>query len=110
MSDRYEPPDILEKMIDRICPAQYRLILPNALLDLKTMIAYHFISEKFALNVISDQCLKLSLLYDLNDPFELLSADLPDRKSRNRFIGNLFSCAPKFPVNSTFDYAIKWRE
>lgn len=46
------------------------------------MIAYHFIPEDYALDVISNQCLKLSLFQDLNDPFELLSADLPDKKSR----------------------------
>jgi hypothetical protein len=45
------------------------------------MIAYHFISEKFALDVISNQRLKLSLINDLNDPFELISAYLPDTKS-----------------------------
>ena len=46
------------------------------------MIAYHFISEKYALDVISDQCLKLSLINDLNDPFELIAADLPNPESR----------------------------
>jgi hypothetical protein len=46
------------------------------------MIAYHFISEKYALDVISNQCLKLSLINDLNDPFELIAADLPDFESR----------------------------
>lgn len=54
----------------------------------KKMIAYHFISEKYALEAVSKQRLKLSLLNDLNDPFELLAADLPDRESReeaNRF-------------------------
>jgi len=47
------------------------------------MIAYHFISEKYALDVISNQCIKLSLFHDLNDPFELLSVDLPNEQSRN---------------------------
>lgn len=46
------------------------------------MIAYHFISENYALDVISNQCLKLSLINDLNDPFELIAADLPDFESR----------------------------
>ena len=50
------------------------------------MIAYHFISEKYALDAISKQRFKLSLIDDLNDPFELLSADLPDRESRNEAI------------------------
>jgi hypothetical protein len=47
------------------------------------MIAYHFISEEYALAAIEDQCLKLSLIDDLNDPFELFAADLPDAESRN---------------------------
>lgn len=46
------------------------------------MIAYHFISEKYALDVISNQCIKLSLINDLNDPFELIAADLPTPESR----------------------------
>jgi hypothetical protein len=46
------------------------------------MIAYHFTSEKYALDAISNQCLKLSLIDDLNDPFELFAADLPDSESR----------------------------
>lgn len=47
------------------------------------MIAYHFIADKYALDVISNQCIKLSLFQDLNDPFELLSVDLPNQQSRN---------------------------
>jgi len=46
------------------------------------MIAYHFISEKYALNVVSDLRLKVSLLDDMNDPFELNAVCLPDRQSR----------------------------
>ena len=46
------------------------------------MIAYHFISEKYALDAIANQCLKLSLIDDLNDPFDLFAADLPDSESR----------------------------
>ena len=46
------------------------------------MIAYHFISEKYALDAIENQCLKLSLIDDLNDPFELFAANLPDTESR----------------------------
>lgn len=48
------------------------------------MKAYHFITEKYALDVISDQRLKVSLLNDLNDPFELNAVDLPDRESRKK--------------------------
>jgi hypothetical protein len=48
------------------------------------MKAFHFISEKYALDVISYQRLKVSLLNDLNDPFELNAVDLPDRESRKK--------------------------
>ena len=48
------------------------------------MKVYHFISEQFALDVISDQRLKISLLNDLNDPFELNAVDLPDYESRKK--------------------------
>ena len=47
------------------------------------MIAYHFISEMYALDAIKNQCLKLSFIDDLNDPFELFAADLRDAESRN---------------------------
>ena len=50
------------------------------------MIAYHFISEEYALDVVSDQCLKLSLINDLNDPFELIASDLPTPDSRKEAI------------------------
>ena len=46
------------------------------------MIAYHFISDEYALDVISSQWIKLSLFQDLNDPFELLSVDLPNEQAR----------------------------
>lgn len=48
------------------------------------MKAYHFISEKYALDVISTSSLKVSMLTDLNDPFELNAVDLPDRESRGK--------------------------
>ena len=48
------------------------------------MRAYHFISEKYVLNVVSDQRLKVSMLDDLNDPYELNAVDLPDRESREK--------------------------
>lgn len=57
------------------------------------MIAYHFISEKFALDAIKNQCLKLSLIDDLNDPFELFAADLPDSETRKE--------ALKFKIHMT---------
>ena len=46
------------------------------------MKVYYFISEKYVLDVISDQRLKVSMLDDLNDPFELNAVYLPDEESR----------------------------
>lgn len=45
------------------------------------MIAYHFISEKFGLDVILNQHLKVSMIDDLNDPFELMSSYSANSKS-----------------------------
>ena len=61
------------------------------------MIAYYFISDKYALDIISNQCMKLSLFQDLNDPFELLSVDLPNKQARHEarkfkdFMGKLYN-------------------
>jgi len=46
------------------------------------MKAYHFISEEHLFKVISKQRLKVSMLDDLNDPFELKSAFFSNKKSR----------------------------
>jgi hypothetical protein len=46
------------------------------------MRAYHFISEEHLLKVVSKQRLKVSMLDDLNDPFELQSAFFADKQSR----------------------------
>lgn len=50
------------------------------------MIAYQFISDEHVLKVLSDQWLKLSLINDLNDPYELIAADLSDFESRREAI------------------------
>jgi Protein of unknown function (DUF2971) len=49
------------------------------------MKVYHFISEKYCLQSLVEQRLKLSTLDDLNDPFELLSIDFTDRSLRPIF-------------------------
>jgi hypothetical protein len=56
--------------------------LSAAVRSINNMIAYHFLHEKYALDAIENQYLKLSLIDDLNDPFELLAADLPDKETR----------------------------
>lgn len=46
------------------------------------MRLFHFIAEKHVLDVVAAQRLKVSLLDDLNDPFELTAVELPDMQSR----------------------------
>jgi hypothetical protein len=49
------------------------------------MRVYHFISDEYALDVIADQRMKVSMIDDLNDPFELHAVDLSNREYRNEF-------------------------
>lgn len=48
------------------------------------MRLFHFISNKYALDVIAAQRLKVSLFHDLNDPFELNAVDLPNQQCREK--------------------------
>lgn len=49
------------------------------------MRVFYFTSEKYALEDIQRQRLKISRFNELNDPFELLAADLLDRRHREAF-------------------------
>lgn len=49
------------------------------------MRVYHFTSAKYALENIQLQRLKISRFNELNDPFELLAADLLDKRHREAF-------------------------
>jgi hypothetical protein len=49
------------------------------------MRVYHFTSAKYALEDIQLQRLKISRFNELNDPFELLAADLLDKRHRVAF-------------------------
>lgn len=49
------------------------------------MRVYHFTSAKYAIDDIERQRLKVSRFSELNDPFELLAADLLDPKHRQDF-------------------------
>ena len=49
------------------------------------MRAYHFIDCQYGLDNIRRKRLKVSRLQDLNDPFELLALELPDKRVRNAF-------------------------
>lgn len=49
------------------------------------MLAYRFLPETWALRALREQRLKISLIKDLNDPFELASINLRDKKLRPAF-------------------------
>lgn len=49
------------------------------------MRVYHFLSGDFALSDLRLKRIKVSRFRDLNDPFELLGADLTDREERRLF-------------------------
>ncbi len=50
------------------------------------MRAFHFTSLVHALAALRNQRLKVALIDELNDPFELLCVDLADRKARSAFL------------------------
>jgi hypothetical protein len=49
------------------------------------MRVYHFTSAKYAVEDIQNQRLKIARINELNDPFELLAADLLDKRDRQAF-------------------------
>lgn len=49
------------------------------------MRLYYLTPEKYAIDDLEKKRVKISLLNDLNDPFELLSVDLPKREYRAAF-------------------------
>lgn len=49
------------------------------------MRVYYFTDEEFALSNIINKRIKISLLDDLNDPYEFLGVDLSDREFRKAF-------------------------
>lgn len=52
------------------------------------MKLYHFLSEKWALEALETQSIKVSKYDDLNDPFELLAMSLGDKVSRSVILEN----------------------
>lgn len=52
------------------------------------MKLYHFLSEKWALEALEKQVIKVSKYDDLNDPFELLAMSLKDKVSRKVMVEN----------------------
>ena len=50
------------------------------------MRVYHFTSAKYAVEDIQNQRLKIARINELNDPFELLAADLLDKRDRQAFV------------------------
>ena len=57
----------------------------NKLLDELIMRVYYFTNEEFGLSNIINERLKVSLLDDLNDPFEFLGIDISDKYFRKAF-------------------------
>jgi len=49
------------------------------------VIAYHFLPAHHAVDNMHRRRLKLALLHELNDPFDLLAADLPKKRHRQVF-------------------------
>lgn len=47
------------------------------------MRVYHFLNKKYGLENLQEKRLKVATIMDLNDPFELLSVELPDRFLRD---------------------------
>ena len=47
------------------------------------MRAYKFLDEKFGIKSLQEKRLKISVLDDLNDPFELLPYEMTDKNKRS---------------------------
>ena len=50
------------------------------------MRVYYYTAEKYALSNIINERIKISLLHDLNDPFEFLGINLLDKEFRKTFL------------------------
>ena len=59
--------------------------MANKLLGELIMRVYYFTNEEFGLSNIINERLKISLLDDLNDPFEFLGVDVSDKAFRKAF-------------------------
>lgn len=55
-------------------------------IPVKKVLVYHLLCAKWALDDLAQRRLKVAVFSDLNDPFELLSAELSDRATRRRFV------------------------
>jgi hypothetical protein len=50
------------------------------------MRVYHYLSKEYGLQALEKQRLKVGRIKELNDPFELLAAELSNRGDRRRFL------------------------
>ncbi len=50
------------------------------------MRVYHFLPEKYAINDLENKHIKIARFEELNDPFEMLSLELPESKMRKAFV------------------------
>ena len=62
------------------------------------MRVYYYTAEEFALSNIINERIKVSLLDDLNDPFELLGIDLSDKEFRRTFNAGRVAASKAFGI------------
>lgn len=64
------------------------------------MRVYYYTAHEYALSNIINERIKISLLDELNDPFELLGIDLSDEKFRNAFVAGRDAIAKTYGIVS----------
>src|SRR6185369_16167015 len=62
------------------------------------MVVYHLTRAEHALSAIALRRLKISRFRDLNDPFELIGADLRDKDDRKQFRALQIALQEKYGV------------
>ena len=64
------------------------------------MRVYYYTAEEFALSNIANERIKISLLDELNDPFEFFGVDLSDKEFRKAFEAGRVEAAKNFGITS----------
>lgn len=76
-----------------------------------SMRLYHFMYKKYALKSIKERRLKISMIDDLNDPFEALTFKLPSRQLRDKFEKDRADFANKYGLlcfSKKWSNALMW--
>jgi hypothetical protein len=60
--------------------------------------AYYFTSARWGLDNLTKRRLKISMLSELNDPFELLALDLSDEAKRTAYLDSVRYCVERYGV------------